>query len=179
MKRISYLFFLSIVITILFGSCNDTQTYAELLKSEKALIADYITRNNINVLSEFPKDSIFAKNEFVLTQSGLYFQLVKRGVSPDSLNLELSNKVIPRYIQYTLSASPDSISNWSTIDFPYPSTFIYGNSSEGCVAFQEAAGYMKRNEAEAQIIVPSKIGFNENMLTVTPLRYYMKIKIQK
>jgi hypothetical protein len=38
---------------------------------------------------------------------------------------------------------------------------------------------MKKNESEAKIIVSSKIGFNANMLTVTPLGYHIKIKIQK
>jgi hypothetical protein len=169
----------------MFGSCTDTQTYAELLKSEKTLIADYLTLNGYTIidintnLSNIPSDNVKTdpKVFYHNLSSDLYYRLEKPGVGTDSL--ELSNKVIPRYIQYTLSATPDTISNWSTIDFQYPKTFIYGKSTDGCVAFQEAAGYMKRNEAEAQIIVPSKIGFNENMLTVTPLRYYLKIKIQK
>jgi len=38
---------------------------------------------------------------------------------------------------------------------------------------------MKRNESEAKIIVPSKIGFNAEMMSVTPLGYDLLIKIQK
>ncbi len=179
MKRIVYLISLTFLVTIFISSCSSTPTYAELLQSEKDLIADYIKRNDLKILSEFPNDSIFAENEYVLTKSGLYFQLVKKGFGPDSLNLELYNKVVPRYKQYTLNEVSDTLSNWSTIDYPYPSTFIYGNSATGCTAFHEAALYMKKSESEARIIVSSKIGFNEYMLSVTPLGYYFKIQIQK
>ncbi|HPC26966.1 MAG TPA: hypothetical protein PK410_05510, partial [Paludibacteraceae bacterium] len=73
----------------------------------------------------------------------------------------------------------DTISNWNTIDYPHPFTFNYLDYSQACQAFHEAVSYMKRNDSEAKIIVPSKIGFSEYMNSVTPLGYDLKIKIQK
>ena len=162
---------------ILFTSCSKDATYAELLNSEKVLIKDYIKRENITVLSSFPKDSIWKDNDYVLTSSGLYFHMTNYGVGTDTL--EAGNTVVPRYKQYSLTEVSDTVSNWSTVDFAYPSTFIYKNYSQSCVAFQEAASYMKRNESEAKIIVTSKLGFNADMLSVTPYGYQLKIKIQK
>jgi len=177
MKRISFLILFPILTGILFSSCSSTPTYAELLSSEKVQIADYIKRENINVLSSFPKDSIWKKNDYVLTSSGLYFHMENYGVGTDSV--EVGNTVVPRYKQYGLAVGSDTISNWSTVDFAYPSTFVYGNYTQSCVAFQEAASYMKRNESVAKIIVPSKLGFNADMLSVTPYGYDLRIKIQK
>ena len=178
MKRISFLILITILSGIIITSCSSTPTYAELLASEKVQIADYIKRDSINVLSSFPKDSIWKDNDYVLTSSGLYFHLLSPGVGTDSV--ELGNTVVPRYKQYTLTAVSDTISNWSTMDSPYPKDFTYGlTSATSCVAFQEAATYMKHNESEAKIIVPSKLGFYADMLSVTPYGYDIKIQFRK
>jgi len=93
--------------------------------------------------------------------------------------LVLKNTVVPRFMQYTLSAVADTISNWSTIDYPYPSDFTYGDLTQSCKAFHEAASYMKRNDTEAKLIVPSSIGFSTELNSVTPMGYDLKIKFQK
>ena len=177
MKKISYLLLLCIALSFI-SSCSNTKTYAEQLNDEKILIADYIKRNNIKVLSEFPTDSVFANNEYVLTKSGLYFRFENRGNLADPV-IQLKDIVVPRYKQFTLDLASDTISNWSTIDFPYPSKFVYGDQSQSCLGFQEAVSYMKRNDTEAKLIVPSKLGFTENLTSVTPLGYDLKIKIEK
>lgn len=177
MKRISYLIFLTLLTCLIISSCSDTKTYAELLNSEKVLIANFVKRNNINVLKSFPADDAWGPNDYVLTSSGLYFHLVSPGTGTDTL--ALSNVVVPRFKQYTLTEVSDTISNWTTIDYAYPTDFVYGDYTKSCVAFHEAASHMKRNESEAKIIVPSKIGFNADMLTVTPYGYDLRIKIQK
>lgn len=179
MKRISYLLLLTILLSIIISSCNTKATYAEQLNEEKILIADYIKRDSIIVLKEFPKDSVFGKKEYVLTQSGLYFRLVNRGNLADTIFLQVKDVVVPRYKEYTLGLVSDTISNWSTIDYAQPRVFVYGDYSQSCAAFQEAASYMRRNNTEAKLIVPSKLGFNENLTSVTPMGYDLKIKIKK
>ena len=178
MKRISYLIIFAFCSSILLSSCSDT-TYAKELKLEQALISDYINRNNINVLSSFPADNVvWAENDYVLTASGLYFHLTYSGT--DTLTLQLYNTVVPRYIQYTLNEVSDTISNWSTIDSNgYTENFTYGDYTQMCAAFHEAASYMKHNNSEAQIIVYSKIGFQENWDPATPMGYKLKIKIKQ
>jgi len=177
MKRISKLLLVTFLGSLIFSSCSDTKTYAELLKDEKVVMADYIKRNKIHVLSSFPADDAWGENDYVLTSSGLYFHMVSPGTGTDTL--ELNDLVVPRFVQYTLGVEPDTISNWNTIDFPYPTTFHYGAYTEVCVAWHEAAGYMKKNESEAKLIVPSKLAFNNYMMSVTPLGYNFKIKIRK
>ena len=177
MKRIAYLISFTLLTSIIISSCSSTPTYAELRQSEKTLIADYISRKNINIIPNVPANNVWGKNDYVLTPKGMYFHLESRGVGSDSL--ELSNTVVPRYKQYTLNEVSDTISYWSTTDYAYTTNFVFGTSSLPCVAFQEAASFMKRNESVAEIIVPSVIGFNENMLTVTPLGYHLRIQILK
>jgi hypothetical protein len=193
MKRISYLFFLSFLTSILASSCSSTETYAELLTTEKSLIQGYINRNNILVVSAFPVDTPWAtkgkaawvkdgRDVYVLLSDGLYFHKVSPGVSETpSDTLVLGNTIVPRFKKYTLGVPADSVSNWNTVDYPYPPDFVYGDasSSNSCTAFQITAYYMKRNYSEAKIIVPSKIGFNADMLSVTPLGFDIKIQILK
>ncbi|MDR3653471.1 MAG: DUF4827 family protein [Paludibacter sp.] len=184
MKRISYLFLLVFLISIIASSCSNTKTYAQLLDDEQTLITSFINRNNILVVSTFPTDTPWVKNGkdiYVKTSSGLYYHLINPG---DTLNhnndtIMLKYTVVPRFKQYTLSLVPDTISNWNTIDYPYPSDFTYGDLTQSCKAFHEAVSYMKRMNSEAKLIVPSKIGFNANMMSVTPMGYDLKIKFQE
>lgn len=184
MKRISYLFFLAFITSLIASSCSNTKTYAELLNDEQALIKAYIKRNNIQVVSTFPTDTPWVKNGkdiYVLTSSGLYYHLINPGdgYKSDSDTIVLKNTVVPRFKQYTLNVISDTVSNWNTIDYPYPSDFTYGDLTEACKGFHEAVSYMKRNASEAKIIVPSKIGYNTYLMSVTPLGYDLKIKIKK
>jgi len=182
MKRISYLFLLVFLTSILASSCSSTKTYAELLNDEKALIKDYLSRNNIEVVSTFPTDTPWVKNGknvYVLTSSGLYFHMVNPGDVTNMDTIVLKNTIVPRFKQYTLAVVADTISNWSTIDYAYPSNFTYGDLTQSCKAFHEAVSYMKRNETEALLIVPSSIGFSTELTSVTPMAYDLKIKFQR
>ncbi len=182
MKRISYLLLLSLLTSLVITSCSNQKTYAQLLDDEKALISSYIKRNNIKVVSTFPTDTPWVSNGkevYVLTTSGLYFHLITQGDTTNNDTLALKDVVVPRYKQYTLDVVADTISNWNTIDFPYPSDFVYGDYTQSCMGFQEAVSYMKGNESEAKIIVPSKIGFSTYLNSVTPIGYDLRIKIQK
>jgi len=183
MKRISYLFFLIFLASIFASSCSSTKTYSQLLNEEKDLMDGFIKRNNILVISGTPSENTtWVKNGqdvYILTSTGLYFHMINTGDTVPNDTLEYKNMVVPRFKQYTLGVPSDTISNWTTIDFPYPSDFIYGDLTQSCKAFQEAASYLKRNNSEAKLIVPSKIGFNADMMSVTPYGYDLKIKFQK
>lgn len=176
MKQFLILISIAVLIAVTISSCSDT-TYAQELKQEQTLIKDYIKRNNIHVISKLPADNAWGENDYYLSSTGLYFHLSNPGVGTDTL--ELMNTVIPLYFQISLTENPDTTSNWSTVDNPYPPSFIYGNSSESSSAFQEAASYMKKNESEARLIVPSKINFETFWKPATPTSYILRIKIQK
>lgn len=178
-------FLKSLLLVLFVGfvamSCDDDMTYAEELKAEKELIADFIARNNIKVVKTLPPDSLpWPENTYYLSSSGLYFQLTDKGdttVVEDTV--ELNDLIIPRFVQYTLGETSEIISNWNTIDYAYPTTFNYGDDTQVCDAWHEAVTYMKRNNSRAKIIVPSKLGFESDVNSVTPYGYDFKIKFQK
>ncbi len=180
MKRTNiFLHILFLSIIIIPGGCKDRDSvYSVQRKAEKKLIEEYIKRENIKVLDAFPADNQFADNEFVRTESGLYFQLVDAGTGTDTV--AYNDKVIIRYKRWQLSAYSDTTSYWTTDESAYPLTFQYGISSDAsCEAWQEAVGYMKRNNSHAKLIVESKLGFSDDENSVTPYAYEIKIKIQK
>ena len=181
MKLYSYLISLLFVVsTLILTSCNDKNTYAEDLKAERVTIADYIKRNNIQVVSVIPTSKIWPENVYLKTTSGLYFHLVSEGDnSADADSIEANDLIGVRYIQYTLTEKSDTIFSWNTIDSPEPSTFNYKDYSQAFTAWHEAVSYMKYNESEAKIIVPSKLGEQTYLNSVTPLGYRLKITFQK
>ena len=146
--------------------------------SNTGVFSRIFSEENIKVLDTFPADNQFADNEYVLTESGLYFQLVDEGTGTDTV--AYNDKVIIRYKRWQLSAHSDTTSYWTTDESAYPLTFQYGVSSDySCEAWQEAVGYMKRNNSHAKLIVESKLGFSDDENSVTPYAYEIKIKIQK
>ena len=176
MKRISFIIVLVFIFSLISSSCSSTLTYAQELDAEQALIKAYIKRNNINVLSSFPTGK-WGANDYVKTSSGLYFHLVDSGnTSVKGDTIMLSNTVVPRFKQYALAVNSDTIFNWTTIDYSQTPDFVYGNSSESCKAFQEAASYLMRNDAQAKLIVPSSLGFTTDQNSVTPYGYTFKMK---
>lgn len=179
MKKIFPFLFLFFVLAITLSSCNDI-TYATELKNEKILIQEFIKRNGIKVITEMPADSaIWDEDVYYYNEDdGLYFHLDNPGVGD---KVETNDVVVIRFKQYTLAPpfEADTINNWTTVDYPMPTKFVYGDYTQTSIAFQEAASYMKRNDSEAKIIVPSKINFKSFWDPATPIGYDIKIRIQK
>lgn len=176
MKKITYLLFLIPLTAILFFSCKNDNSYAEELEAEKTLIKNYIKRNGITVLDKFPVDSVsFPENAYVLTSSGLYYRLNKQGTGRD---VEVNDEIVTRYYEYTLNENPEIYDYWDPQLYPDPYVFSYMNLSRSSVAFHEAVGYMKKSGAEAELIVPTKIGFNPSGEVVIPYGYKMKIQFK-
>lgn len=84
MKKLSYMFVLFLALCAT-QACNDTETYAEQLASERSAIAKYIADSAVTVISEaqFKANNYttdVSKNEFVLFESsGVYMQIVREG----------------------------------------------------------------------------------------------------
>jgi hypothetical protein len=180
MKHLLKNLFFGLVIGLLFVACKDDNvTYAEELKAEQELIADFISRQQIQVVTVMPTypwpDKVFYKSK-----SGLYFRLTKQGdIANKEDSLLLGDVVVPRFDEYTLGVNPDTISSQSTLHYPYPLQFNYGDLTQACAAWHEAVKYMKYNNSEAQLIVPSKIGLSKFSRPATPAGYDINIKISK
>jgi hypothetical protein len=84
MKRIFYIAMMA-VITTLWCSCEDVETYAEMKEKEKAHIEDFIHAQGIKVIdfdTFVANDSTtnVEANEFVLFKDrGVYMQIVRKG----------------------------------------------------------------------------------------------------
>ncbi len=152
-------------------ACESNENYSQLLEAEEVLIEDWLGRNNIVLLDEFPSDTVFGENEMYHFEDGIYFQLIKKGVGD---TLRTGDNLILRYKQSTLDLYPVVEDYWTTQDRPYPNEITYGSLSNSCEGWQKAFELMKKSEAHARIIVPSKLGRNDS--EVIPYVYEMKIR---
>lgn len=184
------LFFLTVVACFALVSCNKN-SYSAQRKAENKLIENYISRQNINVLTEEPaEDYQWAENDYLLVPGydNFYFHPRSKG---DSLLIENGDTtrldpiasqelVVMRYKKFALTENADTLSYWSTLNQAYPTEFQYGNTSS-CEAtgWHVAVRYMKYTDAECQIICPSKMGFSADQNSVTPYCYIMKMKIKR
>lgn len=159
-------------------------SYSKLLKAEKELIANYISRNNLEIVDELPTDSAFLTNEKLYYRvpgyDHFYYRLEKRG---DTISdaVRVSQEVSIRYKEYTLQEYPDTVSNWSTLDSQDPVVFSYmsglntSNPTVG-VAWHVATGLMEYSGSECKIICPSKLNITTHQYSVTPYGYILAIK---
>lgn len=152
-------------------ACESETNYSQLLKAEEELIEDWLTRNGIVLLDEFPADTVFGANEMYHFEDGIYFQLIEKGVGD---TLRTGDKLVLRYRQSTLDLYPMVEDYWTTQDRPYPNEITYGSLTNSCEGWQEAFELMKKSDAHARVIVPSKLGRNDS--EVIPYVYEMKIR---
>jgi len=188
MKKIIYS--LVIIGCLALSACSGN-SYNSQRKAEDKLIENYLSRNNIHVLTEEPADDYqWAENDYYLIPDydNLYFHLRKRGDSifidgDDTTHIdaiEAGETVVMRYKKFALTENADTLSYWSTLDQAYPTEFQYGNTSQcEAIGWHMAVKYMKYSNAECQIICPSKLGFSTDDNSVTPYCYIMKMKIKR
>ena len=162
---------LSLFMLLIMVACENSTNYSQLLKAEEELIADWLVRNEITLLDEFPADTVFAANEMYHFEDGIYFQLIEKGVGD---TLRMGDKFVLRYKHSTLDLYPLVEDFWTTQDRPYPNEIVYGSLANSCEGWQKAFELMKKSDAHARIIVPSKLGRNNS--EVIPYVYEMKIR---
>ena len=122
MKRI--IFFLFAGISLVLAGCSQN-TYSRLRDQEDRLIANYISRNELVILSEEPDENhVWGEKEYykVRRYDNFYFHLIERGdsirvdsISPtetDTVNQKIvSNDVIVvRYKKFGLTEIADTMS---------------------------------------------------------------------
>lgn len=64
---------------VIFSSCNNNKTYADMKKAQKKAINKFISERNVEVLHKWPTDSIFEENQFLLLDNGVYLNIVDSG----------------------------------------------------------------------------------------------------
>jgi len=197
MKRL-VIFFLGIIATCMFfDACSDSVTYAELLDDEKKSISNFIKDNDINVISqtEFQDKGCVtdvSKNEYVLTTSGVYMQIVDKGSDNMADTIRNNDMVLARYAEYRLekdSAATLVMSNLTESQIANVDIFrymVYGSNTFGIFSsgmmyyvYQNQSvpqGWLipftyVRDGARVKLIVPSKMGHETAMSSVKAYYY--------
>ncbi|MDR3309057.1 MAG: DUF4827 domain-containing protein [Tannerella sp.] len=125
MKKGFYLMTLamSVLHLIFVVSCNDTPTYEELKSAEQVIIKRIIAERGIEVLSEYPTDGVFGKNQFVELSSGIYMNVIDSG---NGVHAQYNaTTVLMRVCGYVYDADPPYYFN-SFGNTGYPFEFKYG-----------------------------------------------------
>ncbi len=135
MKK-GFYFVLILCAACLMGSCSKTKSYTDMLNDEKKAISRLIDSLDIEVLKDFPDDSIFAENQFVKLDNGVYMNIIDRGEGRATL---YSTKVMYRCeAYYFLNNFQKCLGNYgpnSNGTVPYPANgaqtvpFIYGEGT--------------------------------------------------
>ena len=188
MKRRCFIF--GLLAAILVGCSGNS--YNDLRNKEDKLIANFISRNNLNILKEVPEDDyVWGEKDFLKVPEvdNFYFHLRYRGdsisidtITNDTVDLKIvaNDVIVARYKQYSLTENADTLSYWTTLDQPYPVEFHYLNTTEcEAVGWHLAVKYMKYPNSECEFIQPSKLGFSNEQSSVTPYGYIMKIKVKQ
>jgi len=179
MKR--YTTIITCLLLILFGavSCNKN-SYSAKRDAEDRLIADFIKRQNINIIYEEPESTPWGEKDYykVPGYDDLYFHLCE--VGDTSYTVKQGDKILVRYIRYTLDAVADTARYMNTTEQAYATEFSYLiDYTTAPVGWHAAVMYMKHSGASCKIICPSKQGLDEEKSTVTPYGYDMQIKIPR
>ena len=181
-------------LVLIVSGCTQN-TYSRLRDQEDKLIANYISRNGLQIVNEEPDaNHVWGEKEYYKVKGvdNFYFHLITRGdsvridsISPtqiDTTDLKIisNDLIITRYKRFELTENADTLSYWTTLDQAYPYEFHYMNTSDcECVAWHLAVGLMKYPDSQCEIIVPSKLGFSAEQSSVTPYVYIMKIKVKQ
>lgn len=165
---------------MLISGCNNN-TYSHLRDQEDKLIANYISRNGLQIVTQEPdEDHIWAEKEYykIPGYDNFYYHQILRGDTAQEI--VTNDLIIMRYKQFGLTENADTLSYWTTLDQAYPVEFHYMNTSEcEAVAWHLAIKQMKYTDSQCEIICPSKLGFTADQSSVTPYVYIMKIKVKQ
>ena len=192
MKKLISFFFILLAMGFAFQACDDTKTYAEMLEEEDDAIAEFISKENIKVISQtefYDNDSVtnVEENEFVQLASGVYMQIVDKGSDNPADTVKDNDLILVRFMEYSLLDKDTTLSNLSypyiVDEFKYTATSssIAGIFTQGLM--YSAYGYTAvpagwlvpipyiRDRAHVRLIVPSKMGHQGAIQYVYPYYY--------
>ena len=112
-----------------FFSCQKGEmTFINLLEREKKLIQSFISKNGIEVLSEYPGNGVFGEKQYVLLDNGCYLHVVDSGngnraiseqtavlLKCSAINLVTEEKLVldaDKHIKFTFGKAKDVMNAW-------------------------------------------------------------------
>ncbi len=189
MKKLTLFLFSLLAIGLVIQGCSGTKTYAEMLEDEENAIKNFISNNNIRVISQsefYAQDSMTADDEYVQLASGVYMNIVSKGVDDLTDTVRNNDEILVRFVEYNLLDEDTTLSNLSEPRYVDAFRYIVTSSS---VAGIFTEGYMYsyygsavpagwlvpltyiRNMAHVRLIVPSDMGHSTAMASVIPYFY--------
>ncbi len=174
------------LLALVATGCS-SNSYSNKRKAEDKLIKNYLNRNKINILTEWPADDYkWGEKDYykVTGYDDLYYHLIKQGDSIRSDNSKIEpvksgQTIIMRYKKFALTENPDTISQWNTLDQAYPTEFTYPtDATNACTGWHVAVSLMQYSKSECIIICPSKQGFSTDNTNVTPYCYILQMTIK-
>jgi len=174
MKKI---LFLAIIAFVFIGfSCNKQESMQEKIRKEKKATEAFISRNKFKVLKDYPKDGVFAENEYYRTVDGLYIHVVDSGNGKRAV--PIIDEVLVRFdyfLDIIAYVKNESTGMYLAESVQLPKEFIFGNSASynkdpdglACNGWAYPLNYVGEG-AIVNLIVPSSMagsGFNN---TFTP-----------
>ncbi|MDR1809637.1 MAG: DUF4827 domain-containing protein [Prevotella sp.] len=184
MKKLIGLAVAAVCLSFLL-SCDDTETYADKLKRERAAISRFIDTSGIKIIHEYPEGRLFEANEFFLDpESGVYFHVIDSG---NGRRATAGRKIYVRYSNTGsfISSSSFSDTNESSgleqdyLNFTYGNTTTYTDNSysntysnyayksAGVVAPLSYVG----DSAIIKLIVPFKVGSGLQQTSYEPVYF--------
>ena len=158
-----------LILCVVLGaiSCSKTKSYTDMLKDEKKAIERLIDENDFKILKDFPKDSVFKENEFVLLDNGVYMNIIDKGTSERAV-LNKTKMLYRCKLHYFIEVDTLVYENYgphsngtSPLPFTYgeyssnnPYDFSYNWVSEGLQVPLQYVG----DRALVKLIVPFKRG---------------------
>lgn len=136
---------LSLLLAVCFvASCSDTETYAEQRERELNAINNFISKNNIEVISEdkfhAQGDTTYhtnGKNQYVyFSNSGVYMQIVEYGPKSNGgiLAKGKSANVLVRYYERNINGDSIKTTNLDVLHVGLPDKFTVRNVSGSFIA---------------------------------------------
>ena len=196
MKKLTLFFVAVMALCMGFQACDDTMTYAEMKEREDDAIGAFLRDSNIVVISQsefYAQDSVtdVSRNEFVQLASGVYMQIVDRGIEGDTV--KNNDEIIVRFTEYNIL---DNYLTYSNLGVPtIVDSFRYTESSSSIAGIFMGESYYSYifgstavpagwlvpwdyicNRAHVKLIIPSDMGSSTAMSAVVP--YYYDIRYQ-
>lgn len=180
MKRFVFLYFVLFCLTIC--SCKqDEVTYSDKIEEEKIFLSQFAKEQGFVVLNEFPEKGIFAENEYVLLDNGVYLHIsdAGEGTSP-AKGTKIQTIAKGYFLGEKENESFDGF-DASAGEITWPLAFTYGESflyesdnnllSEGYASALQYVG----NNSTVSMIVPFKVGSSYQNVHLVSV-YFEKIK---
>lgn len=171
------------LFSIIIASCDDSESYADLLKDENKAVNNFLADQRIE--SDIPKDSIFESGKdapyYKMDEDGnIYMQVINPGTKDNKAKTD--QLIYFRFTRYNLLEYSNGVlpEGWGNAnDFDYKNTeFRFGNytlpsSSQWGTAIQLPLYYLGI-DCEVNLVIKSQYGYTDEISNVIPFLYNVR-----